>query len=194
MVSVKKPIALAVNLVLASKALSSHAGITVTVNVWVGELQVSPLVPPHLLPRPDEPCNNQLFDNRRQFSYSLLSAGARVTEGYDYHRTLYTRRPTRPYKPPTRLPMGPLGAPPTRPLGDPYIHTQRLRRHDYQRTLQHGVLHDLLDGPMGPFPTVSDDPFPSMTMSLLPEPSPPSWGSPLFGHPRDPLPISGLIT
>jgi hypothetical protein len=45
-----------------------------------------------------------------------------------------------------------------------------------------------------PFPTVSDDLFLSMTMSLLPAPFPLSWESPLFRHPRDPLTISGLIT
>ena len=158
------------------------------------------------------------------FSYSLLITGARITNGYDYHRTLYTQRPTRPYKPPTRLPMGPLGAPPTRPLGDPYLHAQRLRRHDYQRTLQDGVLRDFRDGSMGPFPTVSDgthrapmgrlwgaygdpsvpsrtpfptvsdDPFPSMTMSLCPSLPHLHEGSHLFGHPRNPLTISGLIT
>jgi hypothetical protein len=101
--------------------------------------------------------------------------------------------------------------------GDAHLHTQRLNRYDYPLTLHHRVLRDPWDGLMGPFPTVSDGayeapmkaplgrlgvPFPtvsddlflSMTMSLPPAPFPPSWGSPLFGHPRDPLTISGLIT
>jgi hypothetical protein len=34
-------------------------------------------------------------------------------------------------------------------MGDAYLHTQRLGRYDYPRTLHHRVLRDPRDGPYG---------------------------------------------